>query len=484
MKRTLKLGQMTQLGLGTIILMMIGISIAYKLSNNFLLSTINWVNHTHEVKNKLITVEKILVDAETGERGFIFTGNQEFLEPYNNSLKLIKVQINELKELMKDNSKQIEHIQQLEVIIQQKINIMARIINMKKSGKEITLKKTFILNQGKQKMDEVRIKIKTMIEIENVLMQARETDVNKAELITNIIVIIGTSITLILAIFYLIIISQKIILPIEKVTDILSTSSAEISAAIEQQERITSGQASSINQITTTMDELNSSARNSAEKAESVALAVRQALNVVESGNQTVDRTQESMTIIKEKVNTNTNQIMRLSQQNNQIGNVIGLVSDLANQTNMLALNASVEAVRAGEHGKGFGVVAAEIRKLAEQSKKSAERINNIVADIQNIINPIVIATQETEKTVYEGIEITRETAEAFLGVANEINNIVVSSQQISLTAKQQSIAINQVVEAMNNLNQGAKETTIGIRQTKVGAEKLNEAAQNLKIVV
>ncbi|MGD1717232.1 methyl-accepting chemotaxis protein [Dapis sp. BLCC M172] len=87
-------------------------------------------------------------------------------------------------------------------------------------------------------------------------------------------------------------------------------------------------------------------------------------------------------------------QITRLSEQTNQIGNISQLVGDLANQTNMLALNAAVEAVRAGEHGKGFGVVASEIRKLADESRKSAEKIYTLVADIQTSINSTVLATE------------------------------------------------------------------------------------------
>ncbi|MCC3443042.1 MAG: chemotaxis protein, partial [Microcoleus sp. PH2017_03_ELD_O_A] len=129
-------------------------------------------------------------------------------------------------------------------------------------------------------------------------------------------------------------------------------------------------------------------------------------------------------------------------------------------------------------------VVASEIRKLADRSKKSAAQINLLVADIQRAINSTVMVTDEGTKTVESGVNIAEETAAAFAGVADAINNVVLSSQQISLNAKQQAIAIEQVVEAMNSLNQAAAQTACGITQTKIGTQKLNEAALDLKAVV
>ena len=232
------------------------------------------------------------------------------------------------------------------------------------------------------------------------------------------------------------------------------------------------------------MDELSASARLSAEQAESSAAGARQVLAQAQTGNKTVQRTLEGMATLKVKVGAIAEQIVRLSEQTNQIGRITNLVSDLAYQTNMLSLNAAVEAVRAGEHGKGFGVVAGEIRKLADRSKNSAQEINSLIAEIQKTINLTVMVTDDGTKTVGEGVQIAQETAEAFTGVADSINSIVVSSQQISFTAKQQAIAIQQVVDAMNTLNQGAVETASGITQTRVGTQKLNAAALNLKAVV
>jgi hypothetical protein len=262
------------------------------------------------------------------------------------------------------------------------------------------------------------------------------------------------------------------------------SSAAEIAATIEQQEKSTTLQAASVNETTTTIDELGASSRQSAEQAEAAASGAQQALSLAEGGARAVDRTLQEMDLLREKVDAIADQILRLSEQTSQIGSISGLVSDLANQTNMLALNAAVEAVRAGEHGKGFAVVSGEIRKLADQSKKSTEKINALVSDIQNAINSTVMVTDEGTKTVEESVAIANETAEAFAGVTDAMNNVVLNSQQISLNVQQQAVAIQQVVSAMNSLNGAAQETASGIGQIKVGTHRLNEAATNLKVLV
>ena len=268
---------------------------------------------------------------------------------------------------------------------------------------------------------------------------------------------------------------------IARLVNKISSSSQEIFSTLEQQECIASQQAASVNETTVTIDELEATSLQSAEQAEATSTASLRALELAEGGTQAVWETLQGMSVLEEKVGAIASQTMRLSEQTNQIGNISGLVSDLASQTNMLALNATVEAVHAGEHGKGFSVVAAEIRKLADQSKKSAENINALVSEIQNEINLTVMVTDEGTKTVKTGVEIAQKTDLAFAGVADAVNKVVLNNQQISLNLKQQVNGMQQVVEAMNNINHGAKETVIGISQTRVGTEELKQAAVQLQ---
>ncbi|MBW4682677.1 MAG: MCP four helix bundle domain-containing protein [Microcoleus vaginatus WJT46-NPBG5] len=282
-----------------------------------------------------------------------------------------------------------------------------------------------------------------------------------------------------------IILSRSIAKPLDRaITGIINeivSSSTEISATVEQQERIAQEQATSVRQTTTAMDELGASSRQSAEQAEAAAAGASVALTLAEGGSQAVQRTLGGMTELQQKVRGIAGSTVLLSQQTAQIREISSVVRDLAGQTNMLALNAAVEAVRAGEQGKGFAVLAAEIRKLADESKKSADKINALVANIETASNSTVLATDEGTKTVEESVKIAQETADTFRSVSEAIEQICVSNQQIALTSRQQAVAIDQVIYAMNTINAGAKQTASGITQTKVGIDNLKQAAQNIK---
>ena len=295
--------------------------------------------------------------------------------------------------------------------------------------------------------------------------------------------LLGLSITVVV-ILITYFIARNLASPIKVAVNTLSTTSREIAATIDQQERTSNLQSTSVNQTTTTMAELGTSSRQTAEQAEAVQEGAQKTLELAGEGEGMVNNMLMEMSGVKTRVGAIAEQILHLSEQTNQIVNITNFVSDLANQTNMLALNAAVEAVRAGEHGKGFAVVASEIRKLADQSKKSAERIHAVITDIQKATDSTVMATDEGSKTVDSSLSIAQKTVSTFQGVAGSMERVFENTQQITLNVKQQAIAINEVVEAMNVINSGARDTAGGISQTKVGIHQLNDASTSLNVVV
>ena len=200
-------------------------------------------------------------------------------------------------------------------------------------------------------------------------------------------------IQLIIAAFNLIVVTaivigaRRITNTLDQFTSNIARSSDDIASKVENQERVANEQASSVSQTTSTVDGLGETSRRSAIQAEESAKNASKALSLAQSGSETVEQTRVGMESLKERVREIAEQIINLSEQTEQIAGVSELVGDLANQTNMLALNAAVEAARAGEYGKGFGVVAGEIRKLADQSRKSADQINNLVTEVQAAMN-------------------------------------------------------------------------------------------------
>ncbi|MEL6815913.1 MAG: methyl-accepting chemotaxis protein [Cyanobacteria bacterium J06598_3] len=268
---------------------------------------------------------------------------------------------------------------------------------------------------------------------------------------------------------------------IERLIGGISTSSQQIFSTVSEQERIASQQAASVSETSTTMEELEASSRQSSEQAMAAVAAAKTARDRAEVGTQAVNDTLAGMFTLEQKVDAIAQQIVNLSGQAGEIGSISQMVSDFASQTNMLALNSSVEAVRAGEHGRGFAVVANEIRKLSEQSQQSADKINALVAGIQKLINKTVMVTEEGTKTAKSGVRIAQLTEQAFVDIQKSVDAVVMNNQQVSLTQKQQVDAIRQVVTAMENIDRSSKESATGLTQTRTGTEQLNETAQSLR---
>ncbi|MBR8827361.1 MAG: MCP four helix bundle domain-containing protein [Gomphosphaeria aponina SAG 52.96 = DSM 107014] len=279
-------------------------------------------------------------------------------------------------------------------------------------------------------------------------------------------------------------ISRLIIGTLKETINTIASASTEIAASAEQQERLAAQESASVNETTTTMEQLKSSAQQSTLQAQTAATAAEQVLQLSYAGNIAVGETLAGMSDLQEKVGGITVALSQLNEQITQINSYQQLVSEIAKQTNMLALNAAVEAVRAGEHGKGFAVVATEIRKLADQSKEQGQKINEVVGAIQAALKTTVKATESGTKTVEEEVKIAQKTADTFQSVAEAIGEVSVSVQQISLNTKQQAVAIGEVVNAMSILKQAATETASGINQTKVGTQKLSETSMKLKSMV
>ncbi len=461
----------------------LGLPVLVYQTTNQVLNTFQEVERIENVIEKANNMSVGTEQMVRGLRGYLINKNPQFLNDFKTGVELARESANSVESIIK-NPEQRTRLEKMLNLCNEYYNNSNEIVSLLQQNK--TAQALAIFNTGKHTVF-VNNFVEThrqFRELELALIK-QETQKTKESLIFLIsVLVVGSVFLVMLGAVTAWLISSGIARNIDRAISAIAISSSEIAATVEEQERMASQQAASVNQTTTTMDELGASSRATAQQVETAAIEAMQALNLAGGGTKSVKQTLEAMATLKTKVQDMQGQIMQLSEQTDRIGNISTLVSDLANQTNMLALNAAVEAVRAGEHGKGFGVVASEIRKLADRSKKSAAQINLLVADIQRAINSTVMVTDEGTKTVESGLNIAEETAAAFTGVANAINNVVLSSQQISLNAKQQAIAIEQVVEAMNSLNQAAAQTACGISQTKIGTQKLNEAALDLKAVV
>lgn len=436
-----------------------------------------------EINDRInLTDIKIQILSRT-TRGYLLEANAVSRQNFVQAREDYRVALAELQALIKD-PEQAKRLNEAVSVANQLVSTNEELIRLVDTGQTATAIAAWREGSGRIQAETVTDLFNQMQEHEHEAFQAKE--IEQAAALENLQFVIlttaGTSMLFSIAMGFWIV--SRAARQMNRSANMIASSSSEIAASVEQQERTTHQQVLSVNETTTTMDELGVSSRQSAEQAEAAALGAKQALELAEGGSRAVEQTLSGMETLRVKVDAIAEQILRLSEQTSQIGSISGLVSDLANQTNMLALNAAVEAVRAGEHGRGFAVVSSEIRKLADQSKQSAQKINALVTDIQNAINSTVMVTDEGTKTVEEGVQVAEKTANAFAGVTDAVNNVVLNSQQISLNVQQQAIAIQQVLGAINGLNFAAKETASGISQIKMGTQQLNDAAVSLKTMV
>jgi methyl-accepting chemotaxis protein len=192
----------------------------------------------------------------------------------------------------------------------------------------------------------------------------------------------------------------------------LSSSSAEILAMTTQMASGAAETATAVSETTTTVEEVKQTAQVSSQKAKYVSETAQKASQVSQGGRKSVGDSIEGMSRIREQTESIAESIVRLSEQSQAIGEIIAAVNDLAEQSNLLAVNAAIEAAKAGEQGKGFAVVAQEVKSLAEQSKQATAQVRTILMDVQKATSAAVMATEQGSKAVEAGVKQSAEAGQ------------------------------------------------------------------------
>lgn len=266
--------------------------------------------------------------------------------------------------------------------------------------------------------------------------------------------------------------------------NILASSASEILASTTQ---IASGMAetaTSVTETTATVEEVKQTAHLSAEKSRGVSENAQTAALVAEQGNAAVTETMDGIGHISELMATVAESVVMLSEQTQAIGEIITVVNDLAQQSNLLAVNAAIEASKAGEQGKGFTVVAQEIKSLADQSKQATEQVRVILADIQRATGKSVLAAEQVSKAVEGGVNQAVESRDSIEKLSKAIGEAAQAAAQIAASSQQQLAGMEQVAMAMENIKQATQQNVSGTRQAEQAAHTLNELGQKLKEMV
>lgn len=261
----------------------------------------------------------------------------------------------------------------------------------------------------------------------------------------------------------------------------ITSATSEILASVSQHTASATEQSAAINQTSTTVDEVRAAAEQSAQRAREVAEQAHGSAEASNRGKQAVEDIVGAMGEIRDRVQTIARDILTLSEQSQQIGEITTTVNDLADQSNILALNASIEAAKAGEQGKGFSVVAAEVRTLAEQSKQATEQVRSILRDIEKANSAAVLATEQGTQVVERGLELSARAGEVIQSLSDTIRQATQAAQQIAASAQEQNVGMDQISQAMRDVSEGTTQFVAGAQQSQQASEELNELSGRLR---
>jgi len=271
---------------------------------------------------------------------------------------------------------------------------------------------------------------------------------------------------------------------IREVVNVLASSAGEIMTTVSEFASTSSETASAINETNATVQEVRQTTDLTSQKAKHVFETAQKSVTVARTGNKSVVDAIGGMQGINERMGFIADRIVKLSEQSQAIGDIIATVNDLAEQSNLLAVNAAIEAAKAGEHGKGFAVVAQEVKNLATQSKQATAQVRSLLGDIQKATTAAVLATEQGSKAVEIGVKQSSEAGEAIRLLSVSIEETSNSTLQIVTSTQEQAIGMDQIATAIQSINQASNQNVAGSRQIETATRNIYDLNQKLQQLV
>ncbi len=264
----------------------------------------------------------------------------------------------------------------------------------------------------------------------------------------------------------------------------IATASEEFSATAAEQAAGAETQKDQTHQVATAMQEMSSTVQQVSDNSNKAAEASRNAADTARKGGSIVDDTLSKMRAIADSVGQTAKKVQELGKSSNQIGEIIGVIDDIADQTNLLALNAAIEAARAGEQGRGFAVVADEVRKLAERTSKATKEITQMIQNIQTETKSAVEAMQSGTKQVELGVESTTKAGSSLqeiITTSEQVGNMVML---IATAATEQASATDEINSNIEQIAKITQETATGANESAKAVHELSSLATELHSIV
>lgn len=277
---------------------------------------------------------------------------------------------------------------------------------------------------------------------------------------------------------------RKITAEIKAGVEILGNASSDILSAVTEISAGAAETATAVTETTTTIEEVRQTANVSNQKAQSLMESSQKASDSADKGRDSVKKLTSAIQHIDNQMHLISDTVVKLSEQNRTIAEITSTVADIADQSNLLAVNAAIEAAKAGEHGRGFTIVAQEIRSLADQSKRATQQVKEILNEINKSVNSTVGVTDQGAKSVEEGIRRVKESGEVIDILSDNVEDAVEAAIQISSSTRQQMAGMDQIVPAMENIKRASEQNVVGINHTQDTAQKIHLLGRNLKTII
>jgi methyl-accepting chemotaxis protein len=268
---------------------------------------------------------------------------------------------------------------------------------------------------------------------------------------------------------------------VSEVVNSLTSAFGQISVSLRQLLASTSATAASVTQTAATIEEVRNTASLVKQKSHEVTFSAQGAVQIAQAGEVAADHAHSGLADIRTQMESIANRVVALSDQTQTIGNIIATVKELAEQSNLLAINAEIEAAKAGEHGKGFAVVAQEVRYLAEQSKQATVQVRTILQDIQDATHAAVSVTEQGAQVVATGLQQALEASDSIQALSRHLSEVVLTMQQITASSEHQLLGMEQISGAMESVKGASGQNVDGIKQIEIATRELGQVGLTLR---
>lgn len=424
-------------------------------------------------------LQSIALERPGAVRAFLLTKDPSLLENIRQLRQDAIAQLGKINALA-STSQERQAVEQLKLDVITQFDAGDKIVEMRKNQEDMTVVGKAFEDQVVPLFNTLREHLMVFVELEERNLEAAKEHASEVASTAIIVVIVFAAASVVFAGFLAFFLTRSLTRQIGSAVQHIQSSSSELQAAANQQTAGSKEQVASMTEISATIKELMATAKQIADSAQGVARIADSASSSARGGDQTVGRAQAEVATIRKQVDVVVEHMLDLGKKSQQIGGILEIINELAEQTNILSINATIEAAGAGESGKRFAVVADEIRKLADRVGGSTKEIRGLIDQIRSAVNAAVLATEGGSKAVDAGSRQFAEVTAVFRQISGLAGNTNEAAKEIELSTKQQSTAVEQVNVAVANVAQAAREAEASSAQVLQTVAELTALSRDL----